>query len=156
MRQEKSLEIVKDQSGKPFDITRKWNVSLSHTNVLAAAAVSKPFYVGVDIEKLDNRAARIASRFLSENELEYLQNQSPETFTLFWSAKESLYKLIGQSGISFSRQLHIEPTSLKKEGYLIASINLKDTNISGLKIYYRFLQNHVFTLVSSNTTLLNL
>jgi phosphopantetheine--protein transferase-like protein len=71
-----------------------------------AAACSRKYRIGVDIEKTGRNIEKIAPRFLSPTELEKW-NESSNLLTLAWSAKESVYKAVGKPGLSFQKEIII-------------------------------------------------
>ena len=87
------------ESGKPYvGVGSGMYVSISHSHGLCAAAVSDS-EVGVDIEYIDpsrstERLNRLAARFFSQDELEYVSGL-PERFYEIWCAKESYLKYTG-------------------------------------------------------------
>ena len=89
--------------------------SISHCGDYAAVMVSSKQRVGVDIELVTGKVARVKNKFLSQTELDMLmavENTAIESFynamlTAAWSIKESLYKWYGDGKIDFIRQLHI-------------------------------------------------
>ena len=91
------------ESGKPYvGVGSGMYVSISHSHGLCAAAVSDS-EVGVDIEYIDpnrsvERLKRLAERFFSADELEYVSGL-PERFYEIWCAKESYVKYTG-AGLS--------------------------------------------------------
>lgn len=152
---ERELQILKNELGKPLVENVALNVSLSHSKFWAAAAVSSQFQVGIDVETLESRIERIAHKFLLPLELESIQDNRIETLSLYWSAKESLYKLYSFKQIDFAQQLRIEPFELQREGLITASIIVAEQSLHDLKIAYKFFDNHVLTLVSAAPQLFN-
>lgn len=147
---QKNLEITKDEFGKPIVSNANFNLSLSHSKQWAAAAVSKEIMLGIDIETIENRIERVAHKFLKKEELEAIKKDRVETLILYWSAKESLYKLYSKKQLDFAEQLLIEPFTLQNKGSLHATISLKSEQaITGLTIKYQFIKNHVLTAVGS-------
>lgn len=73
--------------GSPF-------VSISHTEGYAAVLLAdRP--VGIDIERMGPRVARVTSHFLQADEAKRLT--SPRELHLAWSAKETAFKLLGSA-----------------------------------------------------------
>jgi phosphopantetheinyl transferase len=151
----KELQISKNELGKPLVENVALNVSLSHSKFWAAAAISPKMIVGIDVETLEERIQRVAHKFLLPSELESIQNNRIETLSLYWSAKESLYKLYSFKQIDFAEQLRIEPFELQREGLLTASIIVAEQSLHALKVAYKFFDNHVLTLVSAAPQLFN-
>lgn len=94
--------------GKPFLENSDTKISFSHTSHWNAV-IAHPFKnVGIDIEKPSEKLSRIRSKFMNRQEVEtFGENPSQETLCLIWSAKESLYKIIGNEAIDFRFQLQI-------------------------------------------------
>lgn len=66
------------------------HISISHNKTHAAIALGK-FRCGLDIEIISKRVLRVRDKFLSTNELEISKNNIFIN-SLYWSAKESIYK----------------------------------------------------------------
>lgn len=91
------FSVSKTEKGKPFFTgysTRHF--SLSHTKTHAFVGVSNS-QIGVDIEKVRKVKDGLAERLFSPHEL--------ENFGFFggWTARESLYKLTGKTGLRDTR-----------------------------------------------------
>lgn len=77
-------------------------LNLSHTNGLAAAALTEEHDVGIDVEWLDRRAPTmdLARRFFAADECAALaavpEAEFVETFLAFWTLKEAYVKAIGK------------------------------------------------------------
>jgi 4'-phosphopantetheinyl transferase EntD len=68
-----------------------YKVSISHCKTHAALAISQN-NVGVDVEIPGNRIKKTINKFLNPDEHK-LAGNDPFHLTLFWSAKESMYKI---------------------------------------------------------------
>ncbi|MFM7510434.1 MAG: 4'-phosphopantetheinyl transferase family protein [Bacteroidota bacterium] len=112
-------KLTLNTAGKPFLEDGTQYVSFSHTTDLAAAIISPVKQVGIDVERVGERILRIRHKFLSDQEqaclqlaakLETLQASAAAArwLTLCWSAKESLYKWQGESGVDFIRDLKLK------------------------------------------------
>lgn len=145
-------EVVKEESGKPFLRSLPHHISITHTIDMAAVMQSKEHYVGVDLELIHPRIERIAFKFLREDEINAIDpKEKIEKLILYWSAKESLYKLYGLREIDFMTQLLIEPFDMKKKGEMKAEIVVPgrraEFKLNNLKIGYEFFGEHVITYV---------
>ncbi len=89
-----------DENGKLFIPNSKFYVNLSHSGKYAVCAVSdKP--IGIDIQKCAEPDMRLAERFFSPEEVEYLK--SGGDFFEIWVKKESFVKAVGKGlGMSLS------------------------------------------------------
>ncbi len=100
--------IGKDEQKNPFLHKHDAFISLSHTNEYAAVIVNLKDDVGCDIEKISDKLLRVAHKYLSENELQFAQNDL-QKLCILWCAKESLYKWYGKKNLSFKDNIYIEP-----------------------------------------------
>jgi len=102
-----------------------YNISISHTKGYVAVLLAQKVYaVGIDIEFRSDRAFRLKDRILSPYELNGLDPADPETHALlFWSAKEALFKMIGQEVVDFRKHLCVEPFPLRERGSIIVREN---------------------------------
>jgi phosphopantetheinyl transferase len=100
--------LAKDDFGKPALHRLDWHLSITH-DVRYAAAVLHPIRpVGIDLEAPRETLRRVAPRILSPAELAHADDDLHH-LTVYWTAKEALYKLHGKRGLFFSTQLRIEP-----------------------------------------------
>ena len=85
-----------DGLGRPF-LEGGPQVSLSHTDRAAAAAVSTAGPVGVDLERLCPVRPRLAGRVMSPGEYAWYcaRGECAEDFFTLWTLKESYYKYLG-------------------------------------------------------------
>lgn len=90
-----------DEAGRPFLAGRAEAISLSHAGDRAAAAVGSRGPVGIDLERVGPDVLGIASRFLSPAERLREDGADAERLTVHWCAKEAVYKLLGEKGLSF-------------------------------------------------------
>lgn len=142
------VSMIKDEMGKPSIKNSPYHISLSHTPVFAAVMFSKKFPVGVDLEMVTPKVERIAHKFLREDEIDSIaQDEKIEKLILYWSAKESLFKLHGKGDIEFKTQLLIQPFQLSLNGTLNAEITAGDESLKNLEIQYEFFRDHVLTYV---------
>ncbi len=140
--------VLSNEIGKPVFSDVDHHVSISHSNEFAAAIVGKTVEVGIDVEPIHERVERIASKFLSTPELEAIENANRvEQLILYWSAKETLYKLHGLGCIDFKTQLIVSAFKLETQGKLTASIKTPNRSFCNLTIEYQFFENHVLTYV---------
>jgi 4'-phosphopantetheinyl transferase len=100
--------IIYNELGKP-SIDNGWNISISHSNEFVAIILNKKEACGIDIEKMTPKIERIKNKFLSDYDLK--TRTSLEHLTLYWGAKEALYKLYGKKEVLFIEHLFIEDFS---------------------------------------------
>jgi 4'-phosphopantetheinyl transferase len=115
------LGIYKDEHGKPFLKDNPYEISLTHTLAYVGVVFSKNSPVGIDIEKPRLQILKILKRLFSEDE-EADVNGDVDKATIYWSAKEALYKLYGKRKVDFKENLFLE----NKEGYIFGKIKMPD------------------------------
>jgi 4'-phosphopantetheinyl transferase len=98
-------EITYDSIGAPHIGAEKF-LSISHTIELVGIAVST-YKVGFDLEPIRDKASRLSSKFLHDEENEFFDAADELEMTKVWSAKETLYKLAGRKGMSFKDELRL-------------------------------------------------
>lgn len=97
-------------SGAPYlksEKSRPLSVSISHTKGYVAMLFSEGDWCGVDIEQEDERAARIAERFLSQKEQEQFVLSGKASASMLWSCKEAAFKTYNRENIQFKKDIVI-------------------------------------------------
>jgi phosphopantetheinyl transferase len=142
---DEQAEIVYTALSKPLLTGKRKHVSISHSRNLAALILSD-YPAGIDTEETLRKVGDIAPRFLSEEELAWTRNSpDPELALIFcWSAKESLYKMIGEKGISFRNQLFLPETKLVTDGSVTAYYR-KSGKTAEIELNFFFRENNVIT-----------
>ena len=95
---------------KPFLENEDYHFSISHCGNFAAVIVSRENRVGIDIEMISSKAARVSHKFISEEERFYfLQTPfSAEVLaTLVWSCKEAVFKWYGLGDVDFREHIRL-------------------------------------------------
>ncbi len=117
-------------SGKPFLEGSPMHISVSHTNEMAAVITNSKEGTGIDIEMIKPRIALLATKFMSDNELECVENNDKvDLLHIYWCAKEALYKLYGNKELFFIEHIRIDPFRYSgTKGVFTGSIETKDMN----------------------------
>lgn len=100
--------MTKDVYGKPHLSKRVAEISLTHTAHFIAVAMHPTSPLGIDLERVADKLARVAPKFLSISENQHAQGDLRRLCT-YWCAKEALYKLHGTRQLSFREQIAIAP-----------------------------------------------
>jgi 4'-phosphopantetheinyl transferase len=117
------IDCQADENGKPILINHPHHISLSHSYDYAAVMISKTKKVGIDIEIIKEKIERVKNKFLSPNELNFINPKHQiEQLYVCWCAKEALYKLNGKKETSFKDHIHLEEFDYKEAGSLEAKI----------------------------------
>ncbi len=104
--------VSKDEYGKPLLPDHPFDVSISHTEGYAAILLGTG-KLGVDVQHYKPNVLKVRDRFLDERELQ--MTPDIETTTLFWAAKEAIYKFNAHPGLDFRDPItihSIEPAIL--------------------------------------------
>ena len=92
------------------------NISISHSKNLVAIGFSK-LKIGIDIQKISEKALSLSPRFICESNL---NNLSIEKATLLWCCKEAIYKWYQKGSVNFKADIFIFPFKLKASGTISA------------------------------------
>ena len=102
-------DLFYDDLGKPHLKDSKY-ISITHSFNFSAIIISDSIHVGVDIEKQRDKIVKIANKFTQFEEYKTLANHEAlvRKLTIVWGAKESLYKIYEQEGLSFLQHIDIQ------------------------------------------------
>lgn len=122
--------IVYDIYGKPHLPGSGYHLSVSHSGEFSVVIISEGSKVGVDIEKMRPNIAKLASRFLSAEEIARLAPDQiiPQLHAL-WCAKESIYKAYGEKGLDFISDIRVDPTNFTRQGLTKGYVRKKNTEL---------------------------
>ncbi|HEX8545392.1 MAG TPA: 4'-phosphopantetheinyl transferase superfamily protein [Cytophagaceae bacterium] len=124
------VKLHNDDNGKICFSDHCYNLSLSHKPQYSIAILSEIMKVGIDMEEILPRIAKIGPRVLSESEMEDA-GASIEKLTVYWCVKEVLYKIYSKRALSFKENLIVIPFEFKNEqGNCIGKI--KTTDFEGI------------------------
>jgi phosphopantetheinyl transferase len=101
-------DLYYDDFGKPHLKDGKY-ISITHSHHFTGIIVSETDEVGIDIEKQRDKILKIAHKFTPIQEYKTLANSEAlmRKLTIVWGAKESLYKIYAQQGLSFLRHINV-------------------------------------------------
>ena len=119
------ININYDKNGKPY-LNKNKGISISHSNKMVGIGLSNEIDFGIDIQIKTDKIFNIQNKFLSKKEILQLTSKNIESLTKIWSAKESIYKLLGKKGVSFSSDLEIDVSpknNMFKTGHYINGNN---------------------------------
>lgn len=127
--------LLKDGFGKPYIKGETQHISLSHSNDYFASAKSE-FSIGIDIEKISNKAQKIQSKFCSPSDLRFVKNSENLDFflTRLWTIKEAVYKAYGKKSLNFKDQIVLKsnnecvvyPEKTESIKYFIETLTIND------------------------------
>ncbi len=117
------IDCQVDEHGKPYLVNFPHHISLSHSYDYAAVMISDTKLVGIDIEIVKHKIERIAGKFMTDEELSFIDSASSiEHLYVCWCAKEAIYKLQGRSTISFRDHIRLAPFAYRDSGKLSATL----------------------------------
>ncbi len=126
--------IIYNEFGAP-ELDNGKHISISHSNELVAVIISDT-KSGIDIEKISDKALRIASKFVSKKNLIKLNK---EKATLIWCLKEAIYKWHQKGGVNFIKDIIISEFFTKEHGNVTAYLRERKLNLNYLKINNHYL-----------------
>ena len=110
-----AFQISYTESGKPLLNHPLYpHISISHSRDFVAVLIHRHLAVGIDIESINRNYAPITKRYLSEGELEQV-NQNPMLQCIYWCAKEAVFKLVEENGVDFRKQIEIIAFDFQQE-----------------------------------------
>jgi phosphopantetheinyl transferase len=123
---------------KPFLPGEEYHFSISHCGDYAAVIVSRHQRVGIDIELVRGKIGLIKHKFLNEEELIMHPDADNNLLTLFWSAKEAVFKWYGKGQVDFKKHIHLNHSNYLND-VIISGEFLKEKKVT-LNINYKFFE----------------
>jgi 4'-phosphopantetheinyl transferase len=143
-------EMHYDEFGKPYFNCHN-HISITHSQDFAAIIISDET-VGIDMELQREKILRIADKFV-DTETSYLNTQNKEDYikelTVIWGAKEAIFKIRNEKGISFKDHIRVNAFSLD-QNLTEASLHFNDLVVD-FDVHYKEIKSSTsgqdFTLV---------
>ena len=137
------FDLHYDAFGKPYFENGK-HISISHSHEFASVMISDE-NIGIDLEMQREKIIAIAHKF-AETETHFL-NQNAQDYvkklTVIWGAKEAIFKIRNEFGISFKDHIQVMPFEIYQK-QTIALLNFENKQIE-YNIFFEEIEN--FTLV---------
>src|SRR5699024_774298 len=108
----------------------------------AAVMMSDNGEVGIDLELVKPKIVRIANKFMKADELTTIGNDHIEKLYACWCAKEAVYKLQGNKGVSLKDNITIQPFDFQDQGILFLALDAPHTT-EQFKVYYEKFQAYL-------------
>lgn len=143
-------EMHYDEFGKPYFNCHN-HISITHSHDFAAIIISDET-VGIDMELQREKILRIADKFV-DTETSYLNTQNTPDYikelTVIWGAKEAIFKIRNEKGISFKDHIRVNAFSLD-QNLTEASLHFNDLVVD-FDVHYKEIKSNTsgqdFTLV---------
>lgn len=101
-----AVTLIHLPSGAPCLEGSDMSISISHSTHYAAIALTETRKIGIDIEEPRPQLRKVASRVLSDPELE-AYSTSDALLLQAWTLKEALYKAALTPGLDFRRDINL-------------------------------------------------
>ena len=137
--------IINNEAGRPQVINHHIEISISHSNRYAAAIISNTCKVGIDIQLIEEKLRVVAPRILSQSELN-CADSSLEQLSVYWGAKEALYKLTQKEGIDLSEHLAVKDFEYQGKGNCTGGIILANHEAEHELFYTKFNKEYMVVL----------
>lgn len=141
----KDQELHYDEFGKPY-LENGLHISITHSHQFSAIIISDQT-VGIDMELQRDKITKIAHKFVNDQELKRLKDLSFEDYvkklTVKWGAKEAIFKIRNEKGISFKDHIRVSTFELH-EKQTLAHLHFGGL-IRDFRIFYEEVED--FTLV---------
>jgi 4'-phosphopantetheinyl transferase len=109
------FDLFYDKFGKPLLYDGK-HISITHSHQFSALILSDEV-VGIDIELQREKIIRIADKFV-DSEFLFLEKENNEEYirklTVIWGAKEAIFKIRNEKGISFKDHIKVNAFEMKE------------------------------------------
>lgn len=139
-----------DEHGKPYLVNFPHFISLSHSFDYAAVMISKTRPVGIDIELIKDKIERIAHKFMSEDELAFIDpGHRTEHLYISWCAKEAIYKLQGKKNVSFLDNIRLNAFDYRLNGSFRASLELENSS-KNFEVHFEKMEGYMIGYVADD------
>jgi phosphopantetheinyl transferase len=103
---EQYSNLAKNERGKMMLKESDLKVSISHSENLVAVAFST-FQFGIDIQKFNEKIPRLAAKFIPEQDLNLIKNDSnfDQISHVHWGIKEALFKADEEGSLDYRKNL---------------------------------------------------
>lgn len=132
-----------DEFGKPYFDCHNY-ISITHSYHFAAIIISHET-VGIDMELQRDKIQRIADKF-TDYECDYLEPNATDEYikklTVIWGAKEAIFKIRNEKGISFKDHINVSNFFLG-ESQTKASLHF-DNLIKDFDVHYQEIKSDNF------------
>ncbi|WP_312698198.1 4'-phosphopantetheinyl transferase family protein [Sphingobacterium mizutaii] len=130
------ISCPSDSNGKPYLPDFPYEISLTHSYDYAGVMLSSAGACGIDLEIVKEKVDRIKNKFLKPEELAFIEDgQRVDQLYACWCAKEAVYKLQGNRGVSFYHNMTIEPFRYTQQGVMKVTLS-KDGPERSFEVFY--------------------
>jgi len=141
------IHCPSDANGKPYLPDYPYQISLTHSFDFAGVMLSTKGACGIDLELIKEKVVRIREKFLKPEELQFIRKED-EVAQMYacWCAKEAVYKLQGNRGVSFLHDMTIHPFTYRAQGVMTVDLFKAQQKFS-FQVYYEKFQDYMLGYV---------
>lgn len=141
------IHCPSDANGKPYLPDYPYQISLTHSFDFAGVMLSTKGACGIDLELIKEKVVRIREKFLKPEELQFIRKED-EVAQMYacWCAKEAVYKLQGNRGVSFLNDMTIHPFVYRPQGVMTVDLFKAQQKFS-FQVYYEKFQDYMLGYV---------
>ena len=132
-----------DETGKPH-LSNHQFISITHSHEFSAIIISDK-KVGIDIEMQREKIIKIADKFSLEPISKKAEQNYIKKLTVIWGAKEAIFKIKNEKGISFKDHINVEPFEIENQK-AIATLNFEKSH-EQFKINFLEIENYILVYV---------
>jgi len=147
LKTEEYIDCPSDENGKPYLPDFPYKISLTHSYEYAGVMMSTQGQCGIDLEIVKEKVLHIKEKFMKPTELSFIQGgDNIEQLYACWCAKEAVYKLQGNKGVSFLEDMTILPFQYKPQGVMTLLLR-KEGKMRAFQVYYEKFQQYMLGFV---------
>ncbi len=134
-------------NGRPFYYEGNPYISISHTARIVVIGFCQKLSIGVDIERVNRNFKMVADRYLTQNELNWINIKHNHSLALAWCIKESVYKLPWICAKNFTNDINIQEFKILNESGSVY-VDVLDANENHrLELKYVFFEDYCLSWV---------
>jgi len=135
-------------NGSPYYYEGAPYISISHAAKIVVVGFCQKMSIGVDVERTNRDFRKVADKYLSQKELEWIDLEHHDSLALAWCIKESVYKLPWAVNKNFTTDINIlNFKDISRSGS--ARVNVIDLEIiHHLELKYLFFDEFCLSWVS--------
>lgn len=144
------FDLEYDAFGKPY-LNNQNHISITHSHEFSGIIISNQ-KTGIDIELQREKIIRIADKFVNNAESHRLISSDNQNYirklTIKWGAKESIFKIRNEQGISFKDHIRVKTFEIedKKTTAILKIENVKQN----FSIYFEEIENFILVYAFEN------
>lgn len=140
------FDLFYDEYGKPHLLDGTY-ISITHSFIFSSIIISNQ-RVGIDIEKQRDKIKSIANKFCDYEFPFSEENDIIKKLTVIWGAKEAVFKIKNECGISFKNHIKINHFEIL-DSKTMATLSF-NSNTDEFKIYFLEIEDYILVYAFLN------